>query len=212
MKPTRGLSNSWLSHMPRERKVALGSLAFLVVLLVSLVLYQRFGLSPKATESQQPPVVHAPAVPQEAVAGSADVAGKANTVPQAAPQQLERPLSGRRQVLQGYGYMYSKLFADYRLHPGVDYAAVTGESVLAAATGKVIRIEDDPVDGRVLELDHGGGMVTRYGGLGEMSVGLNATVQAGSVIGLVGAEERPHLHFAVLLNGVPVDPALYVRP
>jgi len=210
LKPTRSLSNS-LSHLPRERKVALGSLAFLIALLGSLVLYQRFALPPEASEPLPPPAgVQAPTVPPEIREDATEVTGKAETVVQP-PQPLIQPLPGKRQIVQGYGFMYSELFGDYRLHAGVDYAATAGDSVLAAGTGKVSRNEDDPAEGRVLELDHGNGLVTRYAGLGEMKVGLNATVQAGTVIGQVSGAEKAHLHFEVLLNGSPVDPAPYLK-
>lgn len=211
LKPTRGLSTTRLSQLPKERRLALGSLAFLVVLLGSLTLYQRFAV-PKASEPS--PGVRAPAVPQEEAPGDAsEVAGKPDVSTVAPPpQQLMKPLSGRHQTVQAYGMAYSELFGDYRLHSGIDYAAAVGESVLAAGTGKVTRIDDDPVEGRVVELDHGGGMFTRYGGLGEIKVGLNATVQAGTVIGQVAAGETTHLHFEVLVSGAPVDPAPYVKP
>ncbi|HWI65833.1 MAG TPA: M23 family metallopeptidase [Symbiobacteriaceae bacterium] len=212
MKPTRGLPNAWLTQLPRERRVALGSLAFLVALLGSLILYQRFAAPPSAAE-QAPaaPVVQAPTVPPELTEAVSEAAGKAPAVA-APPTSLSRPLAGRRQTLQGYGMAYSELFGDYRLHAGVDYAAGAGESVLAAATGKVTRIDDDPAEGRRLELDHGNGLVTQYAGLGEIKVGLNATVQAGTVIGQVSAaDDKPRLHFAVLMNGSPVDPTPYLQ-
>ena len=212
MKPTRGLSNSWLSHVPRERRVALGSLALLIVLLGSLILYQRFaGTTPDATEPlAKSPVVKAPIVPREASPQPAEVAA-AEAAVAVPPQQLARPLAGKHQTMQGFGYMYSELYGDYRIHPGVDYSAAAGESVLAAAVGKVSQIDDDPAEGRLIELDHGNGLVTRYAGLGEVKVGLNAVVQAGAVIGQISSGEQAHLHFEVLLNGVPVDPSPYLK-
>lgn len=210
MKSTRSLSNS-LSHLPRERRVALGSLAFLIVLLGALILYQRFALPPAVPEPLPPPIsVQAPTVPPEAREDAAEVSGKASTAVQP-PQPLTPPLPGKRRIVQGYGFMYSELFGDYRLHAGVDYAVAAGDSVLAAGTGKVSRVDDDPAEGRVLELDHGNGLITRYVGLGDMKVGLNATVQAGTVIGQVSAADKAHLHFEVQLNGAPVDPAPYLK-
>lgn len=210
LKPIRSLSGS-LGHLPRERKVALGSLALLVVLFGALILYQRFALPPSAAEPLPPPAsVKAPTVPPEIREDATEVSSPVNAVVQP-PQPLTQPLAGKRQVLERYGFGFSELFGDFRLHAGVDYAAAVGESVLAAGPGKVVRIDDDPAEGRVLELDHGNGLVTRYVGLGEMKVGLNASVQAGTVIGQVGAAEKTHLHFEVLLNGSPVDPAPYLK-
>lgn len=233
MKPTRGLSEGW-SHLPRERKLALGSLATLMALLGSLMLYDRFTgpalqpemqsfertKSPKiggqeqlTAEPKGPEAPQATAEPE----GPAAPAVQARPEPKA-PTRLVPPLTGEHKVLQPYAFMYSELFGDYRLHPGIDYAAARGESVLAAAAGTVVSVQTDPVEGRMVELDHGGGMVTRYGGLGQVMVSLNGTVQAGHILGQVG-DPTPakqalgsHLHFEVLLSGNPVDPALYYQP
>lgn len=211
MKPTRGLSGV-ITHLPRERKAALGSLAFLVTLLGSLILYQRFAQPPeRAAELPQTQGVQAPTVPPELAEEASDVASNVPPVLQP-PSSLSQPLAGRHQTLQPFGMAYSELFGDYRLHAGIDYAAAAGESVLAAASGKVTRIENDPAEGRLLEIDHGGGLATQYGGLSGIKVGLNATIQPGTVIGQVGAANgKPHLHFGVFLNGSPVDPATYLR-
>lgn len=216
LKSTRGLPAMRLSQLPKERRIALGSLALFVMLLGSVIVYQRFAVP----ETQQ----SLPGPPAPAVTGENPPAPAAETVtgstgqPEAPvtasppPRQLVSPLAGKPQILQAYDYAYSETFGDYRLHPGTDYAAAAGESVLAAGAGTVTLIEEDPVEGRVLEIDHGDGLVTRYGGLGEVKVGLNATVQAGAEIGQVGAGERIHLHFAVLVDGAPVNPAPYLKP
>ena len=212
MKPTRGLPALRLSQLPKERRVALGSLALLVTLLGSVILYQRFAVpeTPQSLPGPAAPGVNGESPPAAEVAGSA---GQPDTaVPPSPPLQLVSPLAGKPQVLQSYTYSYSETFGDYRLHPGIDYAAAAGEAVLAAGPGTVTRIEDDPVEGRILEIDHGNGLVTRYGGLGEVNVGLNASVQAGSDIGQIGARERIHLHFEVVLDGAPVNPAPYLKP
>lgn len=216
MKSTRGLPALRLGQLPKERRVALGSLALLVTLLGSVILYQRFAV-PETPQSLPGP--HAvgvdggapPAQEVEAVTGATGQP-EAPATASPPPPQLVIPLAGKPQVLQPYDYRYSETFGDYRLHPGTDYAAAAGETVVAAAGGSVTRIEDDPVEGRVVEIDHGDGLVTRYGGLGEMKVGLNATVQAGAEIGQVGAGERIHLHFEVLVDGAPVNPASYLKP
>jgi len=215
LKPTRGLPALRLSQLPKERRVALGSLALLVTLLGSVILYQRFAV-PETPQSLPGPVAPGvngespPASASEEVTGSV---GQPDTpVPASPPVQLVSPLAGRPQVLQPYAYSYSETFGDYRLHPGTDYAAAAGEAVFAAGAGTVTRIEDDPVEGRILEIDHGNGLVTRYGGLGEVKVGLNASVQAESEIGQVGARERVHLHFEVVVDGAPVNPAPYLKP
>ncbi|MDF2628926.1 MAG: putative peptidase [Symbiobacteriaceae bacterium] len=218
MKSTRGLPSMRLSQLPKERRIALGSLALLVTLLGSIVVYQRFAVP----ETMQP--LPGPGTPRtaagepvnQAEAGTATPAatGEPEAAPavSAPPQQLVVPLAGKPQVLQPYDFLYSEDFGDYRLHPGIDYVANPGESVLAAGNGTVTRIEDDLVEGRVVEIDHGNGLVTRYGGLGEVKVGLNAAVRAGTEIAQVGTGERIHLHFEVLVDGTPANPTPHLKP
>lgn len=230
LKPTRGLSEGW-SHLPRERKLALASIATLMVLFVSLLVYDRFtgpALQPEVASfpSTQTPKNETATteIPKTEIAPAAGLpelplptSAPAKPEPKA-PTRLVPPLAGDHKILQPYAFMYSEIFGDYRLHPGVDYAAARGESVMAAAGGTVVTIETDPVEGRLVEVDHGGGMITRYAGLGQVMVSLNGTVQAGHIIGQVGDPSPAkqslgsHLHFEVLLSGNPIDPVLYYQP
>jgi murein DD-endopeptidase MepM/ murein hydrolase activator NlpD len=217
-----GPSSSWLRSISRERRTALISLMCLTVLLGSLLAYRRFTAgsrmppdapeAPLAADAGAPPAQAGPEAAKEAAQG---VAATETTTP-AQPVPVMQPLSGQRKVLQPYELAFSAEYGEYRLHPGVDYQAELGDSVLAAATGRVIAIEDDPADGTVVTLDHGNGMTTRYAGLGQVLVGRNASVQAGDILALVGkapparSSLGTHLHFEVLLKGEAVDPVTYL--
>lgn len=94
-------------------------------------------------------------------------------------------------------------------HMGTDFAGGVGEPVRAAARGVVALVDEFHLGGNVVYIDHGAGLVTAYLHLSEQLVAAGDTVQAGDVIGRVGATGRvtgPHLHWIVRYGTVSVDP------
>ena len=81
---------------------------------------------------------------------------------------------------------------------------------MANAPGRVVTCQDTEGYGLMLELDHGGGLATRYGHLSACRVRVGDRVQRDQPIASVGNSGRstgPHLHYEVLVKGRSIDPA-----
>ena len=99
------------------------------------------------------------------------------------------------------------------MHEGLDIAARMSSEVIAPADGIVIRGGRSFGLGVLLEIDHGYGVVTRYGHNSKNLVKVGDHVKRGQVISYVGNTGRstgPHVHYEVLLNGIPVNPMRYI--
>jgi murein DD-endopeptidase MepM/ murein hydrolase activator NlpD len=112
--------------------------------------------------------------------------------------------------VSGFGLRPDPITGEPQHHTGLDFPATTATPVLAAAAGVVTRADLDAGGyGRLVEVDHGYGVRTRYAHLSQLNLEAGSKVSAGAVVGLVGSTGRstgPHLHFEVLLDGVAVDP------
>jgi len=100
-----------------------------------------------------------------------------------------------------------------RPHKGMDFGAVRGTPVLAAADGRVVLVKRVPTFGKVIVIDHGFGYETVYGHLQSFEVVTGERVKRGQVIGGVGNTGRstaPHLHYEVHVNNKAVDPLDFV--
>jgi murein DD-endopeptidase MepM/ murein hydrolase activator NlpD len=99
-------------------------------------------------------------------------------------------------------------------HPGLDIAVATDSYIRASGSGRVLRTGEDPIYGRFVVLDHGQGYQTVYAHASAILVDRGESVRRGEVIGLTGSTGRstaPHLHFEILLDGLPVDPLTLVE-
>jgi len=99
-------------------------------------------------------------------------------------------------------------------HQGIDFAGAAGTRVLAVADGIVSHSGPDGGYGRLVEITHGNGYLTRYAHNAKLLVAPGQTVKRGDPIALMGSTGRStgtHLHFEVLHDGRPVDPLSFVR-
>ncbi len=113
----------------------------------------------------------------------------------------------------GFGFRSDPFTGRAALHTGLDFPADTGTPINAAAGGVVLFTEGHPQYGNMVEIDHGRGLVTRYAHTSKVLVRAGDIVRRGQPIALVGTSGRstgPHLHFEVLVDGVPQNPAKFL--
>ncbi|MBS97712.1 MAG: M23 family peptidase [Oceanospirillaceae bacterium] len=125
-------------------------------------------------------------------------------------RRLAKPVTGAR-LSSVFGKRLHPVFGTMRMHTGVDYAASRGTPVRATSSGRIAFMGRLRGYGRVVDIDHGNGTITRYAHLAGFAAELatGRSVIAGSVIGRVGASGTatgPNLHYEVRLDGQPVDP------
>ncbi len=116
-------------------------------------------------------------------------------------------------VGSGFGFRADPFTGRSALHTGLDSPSDVGTPILAAAGGVVQTTEVHPAYGQMLEIDHGNGLVTRYAHASKLMVRIGDIVKRGQLIAQVGNTGRstgPHLHFEVLVDGVPQDPAKFL--
>ena len=115
----------------------------------------------------------------------------------------------------GYGLRYDPFSGATAMHRGVDLAGPVGEEIVAAADGVVVGAGYDRGGyGNFVEIDHGAGIVTRYGHLSRISVAKGDAVTRGERIGGMGSTGRStgsHLHYEVLIDGNQVNPMPFLE-
>ena len=121
------------------------------------------------------------------------------------------PTRGR--ITSPFGYRSSPTTGRRTLHKGLDIANKIGTPVIAPARGTVTFAGWDKAYGKSIIISHGNNIVTRYAHLNDIKVKQGQTVQRSEVIGALGNTGRstgPHLHYEVMIGGVPVNPMRYI--
>lgn len=180
--------------------------------LSDILVVERIRATAAPTETPRP-TEQPTAVPTEAPTAAP------TAKPASASQKANAPVSG--EIVFDYAVdklIYSVTLDQWTTHPAVDIAANEGTEVKAVLSGTVSDVREDDVLGYTVEIKHSNGRVTVYASLGkDVRVKKGDKVNAGAVIGTVGTSAisecalKPHLHFAFLIDGKPVDPKKYVR-
>jgi murein DD-endopeptidase MepM/ murein hydrolase activator NlpD len=127
---------------------------------------------------------------------------------------VRKPVAGEVEMNSPFGVRADPFVGRPAMHSGIDLRGDMGEPVHATANGKITIAGWDGGYGRMVEIDHGNGLATRYGHLSEIDVKVGQEVRIGQVIGKIGSTGRstgPHLHYETRINSEPVNPQKFLR-
>jgi len=122
------------------------------------------------------------------------------------------PVAGAR-LGSSFGRRLDPFGRGNAMHEGLDFVAPMGTPILAAAGGVVVNASYHPEFGNLVEINHGGELISRYAHLSSIDVTVGMAVRRGQPVGRLGTTGRstgPHLHFEVKENGVALNPALFL--
>ena len=130
-----------------------------------------------------------------------------NQIPQVMPADLNS-------ISSGFGLRSDPFRGTAAMHRGLDFRAPHGSPIHAAADGRVSYVGWKSGYGKVVEIDHGAGLVTRYAHMSRFNSKVGSEVTAGDVIGAIGSTGRstgPHLHFEVRISNNAVNPRPFLE-
>jgi murein DD-endopeptidase MepM/ murein hydrolase activator NlpD len=113
-----------------------------------------------------------------------------------------------------YGYRRDPFNGMLAFHSGIDFHGAYGQAILAAAPGRISYVGLRQGYGKVVEVDHGKGLMTRYAHLSAFGVRAGQAVRRGDAIARMGSTGRStgtHLHFEVRVNGAAVNPRPFLE-
>ncbi|MCI8478302.1 MAG: M23 family metallopeptidase [Oscillospiraceae bacterium] len=182
------------------------------------------AITPAATPAATPTLTPAPpvlsATPAPTQQPAAAVPSQAVVQPEPTPAALVFTWPVKGEILSAFSVealAYDVTMEDWRTHPGLDIAADPAIQVRAAAAGTVAAVEQDPLMGTVVVIDHSDDLRSVYANLDpETAVSVGDSVYTGDTIGQIGttaiAESAlpSHLHFTMLKNDLPTDPMDYL--
>jgi len=127
---------------------------------------------------------------------------------------VRRPVGGEIDLTSTFGVRVDPFLHVAAMHTGLDFRGNVGDPIRATAAGKVVAAGWSGGYGKMVEVDHGNGLATRYGHLSEIDVYVGDTVRIGEIVGRLGSTGRstgPHLHYETRVDGEAVDPQKFLN-
>lgn len=178
---------------------------------------QADGSAPAITFSRAADIVGDPVIIRSKLGQASGAAGSIGQIGpkgrNSAAWPVYAPLAAYA-LTSSFGERWHPILGGYRNHSGIDLAAPIGTPVYAPSDGIVRFAQWNGGYGLFVVLDHGGGLMTRYGHLSRVTVVPGQTVRAGELLAYVGSSglsTGPHLHYEIWFNGNAIDPGRYLR-
>ncbi|HEV2957823.1 MAG TPA: M23 family metallopeptidase [Xanthobacteraceae bacterium] len=127
---------------------------------------------------------------------------------------VRKPVPGEIDTTSGFGMRVDPFLHVPAMHTGLDFRGDVGEAIRATAAGTVTHTGWSGGYGKMVEIDHGNGLSTRYGHLSSIDVEVGQRVRSGQIVGRIGSTGRstgPHLHYETRIDGEAVDPQRFLR-
>jgi murein DD-endopeptidase MepM/ murein hydrolase activator NlpD len=127
---------------------------------------------------------------------------------------VRKPIVGEVDMSSPFGMRMDPFVRGPAIHTGIDLHGDTGDPVRATANGRVTIASWQGGYGKMVEIDHGNGLSTRYGHMSVIDVKVGDQVRIGQTIGKIGSTGRstgPHLHYETRINDEAVDPQRFLR-
>jgi murein DD-endopeptidase MepM/ murein hydrolase activator NlpD len=127
---------------------------------------------------------------------------------------VRKPVTGEIDPSSGFGMRIDPFLKSPAMHTGLDMRGEPGDPVRATANGTVTFAGWQGGYGKMVEIDHGNGVATRYGHLSGIDTEVGHPIKTGQIIGKVGTTGRstgPHLHYETRIDGEAVDPQRFLR-
>jgi murein DD-endopeptidase MepM/ murein hydrolase activator NlpD len=209
--PDIGETTSAVALMMDETQLAMSSIAQAANERTNNIVSELTGLGIPVSLPETDEAIGGPLLPAESETGSSTMVKDANSVMSAllrykaardssdgAPVHL--PISGSFRQSSGFGNRTDPFNGSRAFHSGLDFAAPSGTTVLSAGEGVVSFVGTKSGYGKVVEVTHASGLITRYGHLSAFLSKEGQAVSTGTPIAKVGSTGRstgPHLHFEV---------------
>ena len=126
---------------------------------------------------------------------------------------VRKPVTGEIDLTSPFGVRVDPFVHEAAMHTGLDFRGDMGEPIHATAAGTVTVAGWTGGYGKMVEIDHGNGLATRFGHLSEIDVNVGEKIRIGQVVGKLGSTGRstgPHLHYETRINGEPVNPQRFL--